>query len=134
MFKEGMEKGYLIKRPNGNVWQWDMWQPGMALVDFTNQDACRWFQEKLEVLLDMGVDCFKTDFGERIPTNCVYADGSDPDKMHNYYTYLYNKVVFELLEKKRGKGQAVLFARSATVGGHMGSLSDWRGKNGWNMV
>ena len=37
--------------------------------------------------------------------------------MHNYYTYLYNKAVFELLEKNRGKNEAVLFARSATVGG-----------------
>ena len=117
LFAEGVEKGYFIKRPNGDVWQWDMWQPGMALVDFTNKEARRWFQDKLEVLLDMGVDCFKTDFGERIPTNCVYADGSDPEKMHNYYTYLYNECVYELLEKKRGKGQAVLFARSATVGG-----------------
>ena len=117
LFAEGVEKGYFIKRPNGDVWQWDMWQPGMALVDFTNKDARQWFQDKLEVLLDMGVDCFKTDFGERIPVNCVYADGSDPEKMHNYYTYLYNECVYELLEKKRGKGQAVLFARSATVGG-----------------
>ena len=117
LFAEGMKKGYFIKRPNGDVWQWDMWQPGMALVDFTNPAACKWFQDKLEVLLDMGVDCFKTDFGERIPTNCVYYDGSDPEKMHNYYTYLYNKTVYELLERKRGKGEAVLFARSATVGG-----------------
>ena len=117
MFAEGMEKGYFLKRTNGDVWQWDMWQPGMALVDFTNPEACKWYQDKLEVLLDMGVDCFKTDFGERIPVNCVYSDGSDPKKMHNYYTYLYNKVVYELLEKKRGKGEAVLFARSATVGG-----------------
>lgn len=117
LFAEGMEKGYFIKRLNGDVWQWDMWQPGMALVDFTNPEACKWYQDKLEALLDMGVDCFKTDFGERIPVNCVYHDGSDPKKMHNYYTYLYNKVVFELLEKKRGKGEAVLFARSATVGG-----------------
>ena len=117
LFAEGKEKGYLIKRPNGDVWQWDMWQPGMALVDFTNPDACKWFQDKLEVLLDMGVDCFKTDFGERIPTNCTYFDGSDPEKMHNFYTYLYNKTVFDLLERKRGTGEAVLFARSATVGG-----------------
>ena len=117
LFAEGMEKGYFIKRPNGDVWQWDMWQPGMALVDFTNPEACKWYQDKLEALLDMGVDCFKTDFGERIPVNCVYHDGSDPKKMHNYYTYLYNKAVFELLEKKRGNGEAVLFARSATVGG-----------------
>ena len=117
LFQEGAEKGYFIKRPSGSVWQWDMWQPGMALVDFTNKEARRWFQDKLEVLLDMGVDCFKTDFGERIPVNCVYADGSDPERMHNYYTYLYNECVFELLERKRGKGEAVLFARSATVGG-----------------
>lgn len=117
LFPEGMEKGYFLKRPDGSLWQWDMWQPGMAIVDFTNQEAYRWFQEKLEVLVDMGVDCFKTDFGERIPTDVVYYDGSDPKKMHNYYTYLYNKCVFELLERKKGRGQAVLFARSATVGG-----------------
>lgn len=117
LFAEGKENGYFIKRPNGDVWQWDMWQPGMALVDFTNPEACRWYQDKLEALLDMGVDCFKTDFGERIPVNCVYHDGSDPDKMHNFYTYLYNKTVYDLLDRKRGKGEAVLFARSATVGG-----------------
>ena len=117
MFREGVENGYFLKRENGDVWQWDMWQPGMALVDFTNPAACKWYQDKLSAMLDMGVDCFKTDFGERIPTNAVYYDGSDPVKMHNYYTYLYNKTVYELLEQKRGKGQAVLFARSATVGG-----------------
>ena len=117
LFDEGVEGGYFIKRPNGDVWQWDMWQPGMAIVDFTNPEACKWFAGKLEALVDMGVDCFKTDFGERIPTDCIYYDGSDPVKMHNYYTYLYNKVVYEVLEKKKGKKDAILFARSATAGG-----------------
>lgn len=37
--------------------------------------------------------------------------------MHNYYTYLYNKVVFDLLEEVKGHNEAVVFARSATVGG-----------------
>ena len=117
MFDEGMENGYLLKRPDGSVWQWDMWQPGMGIVDFTNPAAVKWFQDKLAALVDMGVDCFKTDFGERIPTDCVYYNGMDATKMHNYYTYLYNQAVFELLEKKKGKNEAVLFARSATVGG-----------------
>ncbi|MGN0294551.1 MAG: alpha-xylosidase [Lachnospiraceae bacterium] len=117
LFDEGMEKGYFLKRENGDVWQWDMWQPGLAIIDFTNPEACRWYQEKLEMLLDMGVDCFKTDFGERIPLDAVYYNGADPEKMHNYYTYMYNKTVYEVLEKKRGKEEAVLFARSATVGG-----------------
>lgn len=118
LFAEGMEKGYLVKKTDGSVWQTDLWQPGMGLVDFTNPAAVKWYQEKLKTLLDMGVDCFKTDFGERIPVkDIVYFDHSDPVKMHNYYTYLYNQAVFELLEKERGKGEAVLFARSATVGG-----------------
>ncbi len=117
LFDEAMENGYLIKKANGDVWQWDMWQSGMGIVDFTNPAACTWYSSKLRALLDMGVDCFKTDFGERIPTDVVYYDGSDPMKMHNYYTYLYNKVVFDVLKEKRGEGDAALFARSATVGG-----------------
>lgn len=117
LFAEGKGKGYLVKRPDGSVWQWDRWQAGMALVDFTNPGAVKWYQSKLKELMDMGVDCFKTDFGERIPTDVVYFDGSDPVRMHNYYTQLYNKAVFELLEENRGKNEAMLFARSATAGG-----------------
>lgn len=116
LFDEGVENGYFLTKPNGDVWQWDKWQAGMAIVDFTNPKACRWYQGKLRELLDMGVDTFKTDFGERIPTDVVYHDGSDPVKMHNYYAYFYNKVVFELLEEVRGKDEAVVFARSASVG------------------
>ncbi len=118
LFEEAMTRGYLLKKTNGGVWQTDMWQAGMGLVDFTNPDAVIWYQEKLKALLDMGVDCFKTDFGERIPVkDVVYFDGSDPVKMHNYYTFLYNRCVFQLLERERGIGEAVLFARSATTGG-----------------
>jgi len=117
LFQEGMENGYFIKKRDGSVWQTDMWQAGMGVVDFTNPDAAVWYQEKLKTLLTMGVDCFKTDFGERIPVKeIVYHDGSDPVRMHNYYTYLYNKAVFDLLVKERGEGEAVLFARSAAAG------------------
>lgn len=117
IFDEGVKNGYFLKRPNGDVWQWDMWQPGLALVDFTNPDARHWYAAKLERLVDMGVDCFKTDFGERIPTDCTYFNGADPEKMHNFYTYLFNKTVYELLQRKKGEKEAVLFARSATAGG-----------------
>jgi alpha-D-xyloside xylohydrolase len=116
LYAEASENGYLLKLPDGESWQWDQWQPGMGIVDFTNPDACKWFQDKLGELIDTGVDCFKTDFGERIPTDVVYYDGSDPVKMHNYYTYLYNKTVYDLLERRFGRNNAVLFARSATAG------------------
>ncbi|MCR5415925.1 MAG: alpha-xylosidase [Pseudobutyrivibrio sp.] len=118
LFEEGVNNGYFLMRDNGDVWQWDMWQPGMALVDFTNPAAKEWFKAGLKKLLDMGVDCFKTDFGERIPTeHVIWHNGADPEKMHNFYTYLYNQAVYEVLCENKGKEEAVLFARSATAGG-----------------
>ncbi|MEU9784193.1 alpha-xylosidase [Streptomyces phaeochromogenes] len=116
LFAEGKALGHLLKRPDGSVWQWDLWQPGMALVDFTSPAARDWYASKLEALLAQGVDCFKTDFGERVPLDVAYADGGDPERMHNYYTYLYNRTVFDVLRKHRGEAEAVVFARSATAG------------------
>jgi alpha-D-xyloside xylohydrolase len=116
LFEEGRERGYFVKDLDGEVWQTDVWQPGMAVVDFTNEAARQWFSDKLRRLLDMGVDGFKTDFGERIPVEATFSDGSDPRLMHNYYTYLYNKTVFTTIEEAKGRGSAVVFARSATAG------------------
>jgi alpha-D-xyloside xylohydrolase len=117
LFTEAAQRSYLLRHPNGDVWQTDKWQAGMGIVDFTNADAREWYTDKLRALLDMGVDCFKTDFGERIPTDVVWSDDSDPERMHNFYSYLYNQTVFDLLRSHRGEEDAVVFARSATAGG-----------------
>jgi alpha-D-xyloside xylohydrolase len=118
LFAEGLANGYFIKRLNGSVWQTDLWQPGMAIVDFTNPAALEWFAGHITQLLKMGVDAIKTDFGERIPIEGIlYHDGSDPVKMHNFYPILYNEAVFRAIEAQRGPGQAVLFARSSYASG-----------------
>jgi alpha-D-xyloside xylohydrolase len=118
LFAEGAAKGYFIKRTDGSVWQTDLWQPGMAIVDFTNPVAREWFTGHITRLLAMGVDTIKTDFGERIPTEgIVYHDGSDPVKMHNFYPIVYNETVFRAIEAKRGPGEVVLFARSSYASG-----------------
>ncbi len=62
------------------------------------------------------MDCFKTDFGERISTDVQWFDGSDPQKMHNHYAYIYNELVWNVLKETVGVEEAVLFARSASVG------------------
>jgi alpha-D-xyloside xylohydrolase len=117
LFAEGAREGYFLHRPNGLVWQTDLWQPGMAIVDFTNPAAVAWYQGHLRRLLAMGVDCFKTDFGERIPSEgVVYHDGSDPVEMHNLYALHYNEAVFDLLREVKGK-DAVVFARSTYASG-----------------
>jgi alpha-D-xyloside xylohydrolase len=118
LFAVGAREGYFLKRPSGKVWQTDLWQPGMAIVDFTNPAAVAWYQGHLRRLLKMGVDCFKTDFGERIPdVDVVYHDGSDSVEMHNLYALQYNEAVYRLLQEERGDAEAVVFARSTYASG-----------------
>lgn len=127
LFLEAKNLGFLLKRTDGSVWQWDLWQAGNAIVDFTNPAACEWFKSKLRPLLDMGVDCFKTDFGERIPIDVVYFNNADPVEMHNLYTLLYNQAVWELLQEIKGE-DSLVFARSATVGSQRMPVH-WGGDN-----
>ena len=129
LFREGMEHGYLLKKTNGDVWQTDLWQAGMGILDVTNPDARAWYCDHLRKILRMGVDCLKTDFGERIPVKDIaYFDGKDPLHMHNYYSFLYNKMVFDLLKEERGEGEAILFARSGTAGSQQFPVH-WGGDN-----
>lgn len=117
LFAEGVREGYFIKRTNGLTFQTDLWQPGMAIVDFTNPAAKAWYQGHLRRLLATGADCFKTDFGERIPSEGVcYFDGSEPVEMHNLYALQYNEAVFELLQEVQGR-DAIVFARSTYASG-----------------
>lgn len=128
LFAEGAAHSYLLLNREGNVYQVDEWQPGLAFVDFTNPAARDWYAGKLRALLEMGVDTFKTDFGERIPTEVRYHNDADPERMHNYYTYLFNQTVFELLREVKGDGEAVVFARSATTGSQKFPVH-WGGDN-----
>lgn len=117
VFDEAAENGYLLRKTDGSIFQTDLWQSGMGIVDFTNPDARSWFADRIRMLCADGVDAIKTDFGERIPAkDVVWHNGADPAAMHNYYAYLYNQTVFEALERCKGTGNAVLFARSATAG------------------
>ncbi|MEB2287655.1 MAG: DUF4968 domain-containing protein [Anaerolineae bacterium] len=89
--------------------------PPAGLVDFTNPAAVRWFQQKHEALMDLGVDVFKTDFGEQVPEDAVAPySGICGAELHNLYSVLYNKAVFEVTRARNGQG--VVWARSAYTG------------------
>lgn len=118
LFEEGKALGVFVKDANGEVCNvmeaFSSDELGLAAVDFTNPEACTWWQAKLEKLLDMGVAVFKTDFGEQAPIDGLYYDGRNGLEMHNLYPLIYNRTAFELTERKFGRG--LTWGRSAYAG------------------
>ena len=104
-------------------------------IDFTNPKAVEWYKDKLlKPLLDMGVKCIKTDFGENIHMDHRYH-ASTPERLNNIYALLYQKAAYEVTQKVTGDG--IVWARAAWAGCqryplHWGgdSESSWAGLAG----
>lgn len=110
VYTEGFEKGYFAFAPEGTS------DFRHGLIDFSNPDAVKWYQEKLlQPLLEMGVAAIKVDFGESAPSFYQYAGELGKD-MHNLYALLYNKACYETSQKVHGEEGNVIWARSAWAG------------------
>lgn len=121
LFPEIVAKGLAVKNGNGNLPYED------AVLDFTNPNSVRWYQEKIASLLRMGVGAIKVDFGEAAPLSGVYANGRTGFYEHNLYPLRYNKAVAEIT--KQVTGENIIWARSAWAGSqryptHWGGDSD----------
>lgn len=119
MYKEGTEKEYFVKRADGRVYEADLWHgllPYCAIVDFTNPEACRWYQDKVRNILKGGADVLKTDFGEDIPYDAVFYNGKTGREMRNQYSEIYNCAVFQIVKEMKGDSEGLVWARSGTIG------------------
>jgi alpha-D-xyloside xylohydrolase len=82
-------------------------------IDFTNPEAVEWYRELLKNLLDMGVSCIKTDFGEDIHMDAEYH-GMEALKLNNLYALLYQKTAYEITREVCGEG--IIWARAGWAG------------------
>lgn len=108
LYKEAIEKDYIVKDADGKLPTED------AIIDFSNPEAVKWYQELLKKLFDLGIEVIKADFGEAAPLHGVYASGKSGFYEHNLYPLRYNKAVSEITEKSTGG--TIIWGRSAWAG------------------
>jgi alpha-D-xyloside xylohydrolase len=121
LFPEIIERGLYVKDAKGNLPYED------AVLDFSNADTVRWYQEKIGALIKMGVGAIKVDFGEAAPLTGVYASGRTGFYEHNLYPLRYNQVVADIT--KQISGENIIWARSAWAGSQRFPLH-WGGDSG----
>jgi len=81
-FRIAAERGWLLRAPNGEPYVLQLWggsHPPVGILDVTHPEAAAWFAGRLRELLRMGVDVFKSDFGEGVPWDVVAYDGKVPN-------------------------------------------------------
>lgn len=103
-------------------------------IDFTSAKATEWYKGLLRRLLEMGVRCIKTDFGENIHLDALY-ENMKPELLNNLYALLYQRAAYEVTKEVTGEG--IVWARAAWAGCqryplHWGgdSASTWDGMAG----
>jgi len=109
IYEEAMEKGYLAKDGSGKPFG------EIGIIDLSNPEAVQWYKNVLRKLLEMGASVIKTDFGEAADEKAYYRNIKG-EAMHNLFPLLYNKAVFEITEEVKGKGNGIIWARSAYAG------------------
>jgi len=107
-YNELIEKNLVVRNADGSLPYED------AVLDFTNPETVKWYQEKIKGLLDLGVGAIKVDFGEGAPYDGFYANGRGGLYEHNLYPLRYNKAVADIT--KEVKGDNIIWARSAWAG------------------
>ena len=107
-YKELIEKNLYVKNAKGGLPFEDV------VLDFSNPETVRWYQDKIAGLLRLGVGAIKVDFGEGAPLQGLYASGRTGLYEHNLYPLRYNKAVADIT--KEVKGEAIMWARSAWAG------------------
>jgi alpha-D-xyloside xylohydrolase len=126
LFDKMSAKGWLLKhRQTGETYryQWDTScfgevltpLPESGIVDFTHPEAYAFWRDSHKPLFDLGVDMIKADFGEQIEPGMLAYNGDTGHRLHNVYSLLYNRCVYEAAELYCQSGP-FLFSRASWIG------------------
>lgn len=119
-YAEAAAAGYFLTDEDGEPICGDFGVPPgdgqiRAVVDFTNPEACRWWQDLHRPWLRAGAAVFKTDFGEAVPAAARAHNGMTGRVLHNLYPLLYNRTVHVVIAEQTGR-PGMVWGRSGWAG------------------
>jgi len=151
LFRTLESKGWLLKRADGSAYVFDWVKdptddpfgkvltplPPSGALDFTHPDAAKFWGDSHDKLFDDGIDVIKSDFGEQVEDDMVAANGETGRRLHNVYSLLYNRCVFDATQRyndRHGRGPAMVWGRDGFIGSQRYPVqwggdpqSDWEG-------
>jgi alpha-D-xyloside xylohydrolase len=86
------------------------------VVDWTSPAALRVMGEEYGRLFATGASVLKVDFGEELPDDAVYADGTPAHRMRNQYPPRYQAAVHAATAAARGEDERIAWSRSGWAG------------------
>lgn len=107
-FTELIEKNMYVKNANGELPYEDV------VLDLSNPETVKWYQDKLAGLINIGVSAIKVDFGEAAPLNGIYASGKSGWYEHNLYPLRYDMAVADVTKQLHNEN--VIWGRAAWAG------------------
>lgn len=126
VFQSALDAGILVKDKDGNTVTCGHY--GGELMDFTNPDMKNWIKEKLENLLDEGVESWWLDLTEPEgdPDGTQYHDG-DKAKVHNIFSIMNSKLYNEITLEHNPEKRPFILTRTGTAGIQKYNVSIWSG-------
>ena len=113
LYREAEAQGFLVRRPDGSVYEVQNTSFSAAMVDFSNPRACAWLKRIIaERVIGVGVSGWMADFGEALPFDATLHSGIDAAIAHNEYPEAWARLNREAIAEAGLEGDAVFFARS----------------------
>ncbi|MGC8874850.1 MAG: TIM-barrel domain-containing protein [Chloroflexia bacterium] len=129
IFREGEERGYFCRSPDGRTILAPVWPGWCAFPDFTAPEVRAWWGEQYRRLLALGISGFWHDmnepaafmgWGERtLPLATRHAmegRGGDHREAHNVYGLLHVRAGYEGLRRLEPERRPFIFSRSGWAG------------------
>ncbi|MFO7341170.1 MAG: glycoside hydrolase family 31 protein [Bacillaceae bacterium] len=139
VFQEGIRKDLFCKYLDGTIFYGDVWPGNSAFPDFTDERVRKWWGEKHQFYIDLGIEGIWNDMNEPAVFNetktmdvkVMHANDGDPKthrELHNMYGFFMGKATYEGL-KERLKGKRPFLLTRSGYAGIQRYSAVWTGDN-----